>query len=192
MIGRELEERLGQVRPQALLAAMVSLVLLTLLAGHLYVLKPSLARLRSLETGGSDADLASAEARVAEAGLAITTTELALTSLRDELYGGPSDLPPEKTESYIIDRLDRISQRHAVELISVSPGDASPLLMFEEVLYEVEVQGRFFELVAWLLDLEQELRPLVVNEFRMTPEPKGERVGVKLRLASYRPSGEVS
>ncbi len=183
---------LREVEPRTLVLAMVAIAGLTLLAGHLYVVKPSLARIHALETGGSQATVETLRAEAAQAEQAIGDTQARLDSLRQELYGGPSDLPPEKVESYIVDRLDRISARHAIELVSVKPGDATRVLMFDELLYEVEVKGQFFALVAWLWELEDELRPLVVNGFDMRPAAKGVWVSMKLRLASYRPTGDLS
>lgn len=192
MRGDAVEKLLGEVSPRSLLAAMAAIAGLTLLAGHLYVVKPSLARLRALDSGGSQTTVANLQAEAAQMDGAIQVTQQQLDALRDRLFGGPSDLAPEKVESYIVERLDRISARHAVELVSVKPGDAREVLMFDELLYEVEVKGQFFALVAWLWELEEELRPLVVNGFDMQPTPQGGWVGMKLRLASYRPSGEVS
>jgi Tfp pilus assembly protein PilO len=192
MRGDAVDQLLGTLRPEAALAALGALVALTLLAGHLYVIKPSLTKLRALDIEGSRDSLENVTAAVAEGEVAIATLEVELAELRDRLYGGPSDLPPEKTESYIIDRLDRISEQHAVELVSVRPGDGKEVLMFDELLYEVEVKGRFFALVAWLREMEDELRPMVVNEFELRPESEAGSVAMKLRLASYRPSGGVT
>lgn len=187
-----LDQLLGTLRPEATLAALGAFVALTLLGGHLYVLKPSLVKLRALDVEGSRGTLESVTAAVTDGDVAIAAIEAELAELRDRLYGGPSDLPPEKTESYIIERLDRISERHAIELVSVKPGDGKEVLMFDELLYEVEVKGRFFALVDWLREMEQELRPIVVNEFELRPEASEGRVAMKLRLASYRPSGGVT
>ena len=187
-----LDQLLATLRPESALAALGAFAALTLLAGHLYVVKPSLGKLRALEVQGPQDTLENVTAAVAEGEVAIATLEAELEGLRDGLYGGPSDLPPEKTESYIIARLDRISERHAVELVSVKPGDGKEVLMFDELLYEVEVKGRFFALVEWLREMERELRPMVVNEFELKPEAQAGRVAMKLRLASYRPSGGVT
>lgn len=192
MTGGQLETALRDVRPQTLLAAMVAIAALTLLGGYLYIVKPSLARIHSLESGESIATVEMLRSEADQSNLAIVATEGLLEGLRKQLYGGPSDLPPEKVESYIVDRLDSISARHAVELVSVKPGEAHRVLMFDELLYEVEVKGEFFALAAWLWELEDELRPLVVNGFDLRPLAQGPWVGMKLRLASYRPLGGVS
>jgi hypothetical protein len=192
MNGGGLEDALRDVRPQALLGAMCAIASMTLLAGYLYVVKPSLARLQALESGESVATLETLRTETEQTHQAIASTEGLLEGLRAQLYGGPSDLPPEKVESYIVDRLDSISARHAVELVSVKPGEATRVLMFDELLYEVEVKGEFFALAAWLWELEEELRPLVVNGFDLRPVAQGPWVGMRLRLASYRPLEGVS
>ena len=185
----DLEPLLQRMRPEAALAAMLACAGLTLLAGHLYLVRPAQAKLEELDATGPQATLESVTTDLNEGTLALAALEPELEELRDRLYGGPSSLPPEKVESYIIERLDGISGRHAIELVSVTPGDAKEVLMFDEIVYEVEVKGEFFSLVAWLRELEEELRPMVVNEFNLKPATKGRRVGMKLRLASYRPRG---
>lgn len=187
-----LDRLVEETTPRTLVGAMGAIVAMTLLAGHLYVVKPSLASLRQLEGGDAQGAVARLTAEADTAERAIGTTRGALAALSEELYGGTSQLPPERVESYIVDRLDQISARHAVELVSVKPGEAKQVLMFDELLYEVEVKGQFSSLVAWLWELEDELRPLVVNGFDMHPTARGAWVGMKLRLASYRPTEEVS
>ena len=187
-----IETLLRDVRPQALLAGMATIAGLTLLAGYLYVVKPAMARLNALESGGSQVTVANLLAETQETELSIGVTQGELAALNGSLLAGPSDLPPEKVESYIVDRLDGISSRHAVELVSVKPGEAMRVLMFDELQYEVEVKGEFFALVAWLWEVEEELRPLVVNGFEMRPDARGTWIGMKLRLASYRPVDGVS
>jgi Tfp pilus assembly protein PilO len=187
-----IDQLLNGLRPQSALAAMLALGALVLVGGHLYLVGPSLAEFRELASNGPQATLESVTGAIADGGLAITALEEEIGQLQRRLYGGPSDLPIEKTESYIIDRLDRISERHEIELVSVKPGTAKKVLMFDEFLYEVEVKGDFFALVEWLREVEEDLRPMVLNEFNLKPEPQWESVMMKLRLASYRPRAGVS
>jgi Tfp pilus assembly protein PilO len=186
------EQLVNDLRPESALAAMLALGALVLLGGHLYLLGPSLAKFRELESKGPETTLESLTGALADGRLAVTALEGELEQMRERLYGGPADLPIEKTESYIIGRLDRISERHAVELVSVKPGEAKEVLMFDEFLYEVEVKGDFFALVDWLREVEQDLRPMVMNQFNLQPVADREAVSMKLRLASYRPRAEVS
>jgi Tfp pilus assembly protein PilO len=181
-----LDELLRDVRPETAIAGLCVLALLIALAGHLYVLRPPLAKLEELQREGSEGTLQSTLQAVAAGRAQITETQQTLDSLRTELYGGSSRMPPEKLESYIVDRLDHISASHEVELVSVAPGEAEEVLMFDEVPYDVEVQGDYFALFAWLREVERELRPMVVKEFNMKPLSKSEDVVMKLRLASYR------
>jgi Tfp pilus assembly protein PilO len=176
----------ANTRPESLLAGVAAIALLTLLAGYLYVLEPSLTALGALEAGQPAASLESLQREFAANGVALTESERRLAALRDQLFGGPADLPPEKAEAYIVDRLDRTAASHAIELLGVRPGESKQVLMFDELLYEVEVEGEFFALVAWLREIERELRPLVINEFAMQPRTRSSRVAMKLRLASYR------
>jgi Tfp pilus assembly protein PilO len=182
-----LEELERQLRPEAWRALLGALLLLTLLAAYLYVLKPTLAHYRELARGWSPDAVASSEDRAASTSAEIERLERELVALDERIYGGPSRLPREQIESHVIDRLDRLSASRDVRLESVKPGDAGEILGFEELPYDVNVAGDYFALFDWLEAVEDELRPMVVKRFEMAPAARSDRVGMKLRLVSYRP-----
>ena len=64
--------------------------------------------------------------------------------------------------------------------------------MFDELLYNVDVEGGFFALYDWLQEVEGALRPMAVKIFEMTGTNESERVKLNLRLVPYRPQGGVS
>jgi Tfp pilus assembly protein PilO len=187
-----LEQIQRQLRPEALLGVLVAGVALTLLAAHLYVLKAPLSRYRELSHAVAGSAVETSMQHLQASSLAVETAERQVAELRSELYGASSQLPLEKLESYVIARLDRICAQHGVQLVSVTPGEMGEVLMFDELPYEVAVEGDYFALFDWLGDVEEELRPMVVSHFEMRPvreKRDAGRVEMKLRLVSYRPSG---
>jgi len=58
--------------------------------------------------------------------------------------------------------------------------------MFGELPYDVRVQGNYFPLFDWLQDVEDELRPMLVKEFRMDRSGPSSLVSLELRLVAYR------
>ncbi|MDH3284776.1 MAG: type 4a pilus biogenesis protein PilO [Acidobacteriota bacterium] len=178
---------LRDLRPDAVAGVMVAAVVLTLLAGYLYLLGPSIARYRDLARAGSEEALQTALDSARAGAVAISATESELESIRKALYGGASELAPEKLESFVIDRLDRISVQRDVALMSVKPDESDTVLMFDEFPYDVDVSGDYFAIYEWLQDVEKELRPMIVKQFALDPDGKGGRVKMKLRLVSYRP-----
>ncbi len=185
-----LEKLQQQLRPEGWLALMATVLVLTVLAAYLYLLKPSLARYRELAQIWSPVALEDAFGRAEEAGGEIVALEQEVRELQDELYGGAAGLPLEQMESFVIDRLDRISVQRGVQLVSVKPGELSRVLMFDEMPYDVDVAGEYFALYDWLQAVEEELRPMVVKRFAMQPGVQQDGVSMRLRLVSYRPLGE--
>lgn len=184
---RRLEELSNQVRPETLLGVGVALIVLALLASYLYVLKAPIAEYRKLgasSAAGSVALGSDPQTRTAQ----IEELSRELQRVRAELYGTAARVPLRQIESFVIDSLDRISGRHAVELLSVKPGEASAVLMFEELPYDVQALGRYFDLYEWLREVETELRPMAIKQFSMKPDTGGERVALDLRLVAYRPT----
>ena len=63
--------------------------------------------------------------------------------------------------------------------------------MFEELPYTVEVEGSYFSIHRWLYDVEEELRPMVVKQFQLSPGRGGEGVVLDLKLVAYRTAEEA-
>ncbi|MEM7411287.1 MAG: hypothetical protein AAF430_13705 [Myxococcota bacterium] len=185
-------ERVGALSDRERRIVLLGVVAVATTLGYALLVRGPLARLQALARQDPSVSVESIRAEVSRLDATIVDTEAHVVAARDRLFGGLAELPAEKTESYIIERLDAISGRYAVDLVGVNPGPSRSVMSFDEHIYEVEATGEFFALFAWLNELEVELRPLVVNEFGLVP--RGEAGGVRLsvRLASYRPTERAS
>lgn len=105
------------------------------------------------------------------------------------LHGDMANLPLREVEAYVIDRLQGIAWNHDVELQGVRPAVGETINTFREVLFRLEVEGRYHDLFRWLQELRRELGFIVIKEYRMsrrsgqTEEPE---LLVQMTLASYR------
>ncbi len=120
-----------------------------------------------------------------------------LTTLRDHVevlerafHGDMANLPLKQMEAFIIGRLQGISWRNDVQFIGVQPEDGGLSGQFSELLFNVELQGRYFDIFAWLEAVREQLGFVVIKQFEMTPitrtgmdEPE---LQVSLTMASYR------
>lgn len=177
---------LQQIHPRMLAILMLAVLGMTVLAAYLYLFKQpytDYAQLRTVRVQAVE-DVASVQQDMESGQIALLERHVA--GLEDRLYGKGSRLPPSQMVSYIIGQLDRISVRHAVQLMSVKPGGVEQVLMFEEVPFDIQVQGAYFDLFAWLEDMERELRPMVLKKFEITPPRKDGALNMQLRLVSYR------
>jgi len=105
------------------------------------------------------------------------------------LHGDMADLPMEQMESYIIGRLQKISWQTGLELISVRPTEGKTVQIFREILFEVEVVGRYTEFFDWLQTLTRELGFVVIKGYEMMPldqKLSDPELRVQLTMASYR------
>ncbi len=62
--------------------------------------------------------------------------------------------------------------------------------MFEEVPFEVEIVGGYFSLYDWLRDVEAELGPMVVKQYRISSEER-DLTRMSLTMVSYRSVGRA-
>ncbi len=109
--------------------------------------------------------------------------------LRERLHGDLAALPTKEMQGYIIGRLQRISWRNNVEFVGLQPREGEVVDKFQEILFEVQLLGDYFDLFQWLRDAGKELGFVVVKQYQMRliePDKDNNLLGVKLTMAVYR------
>jgi type II secretory pathway component PulM len=112
-----------------------------------------------------------------------------VSDLDRQLHGDMANLPEEQLESFVIGRLQTISWRNAVELVSIEPSSGETVQAFQESLYRVELAGSYFDLYNWLGEINDELGFVVIKEYEMEPAEDvtiDPNLTVNLTIASYR------
>lgn len=110
-------------------------------------------------------------------------------SLRKRLHGDLAALPAKEMQGYIIGRLQGISWRNEVEFLGMQPREGEPIENFQEILFDVQLLGDYFDLYRWLADASKELGFVVIKQYQMAPaRPDDETplLAVKLTMAVYR------
>lgn len=105
------------------------------------------------------------------------------------LHGDMANLPALEVEAYIIGRLQKVSWSNTVELVSVGPVAGEQMRYFQEVLFNVELIGRYDDLYRWLIEARRELGFVVVKEYTLSrhdAEDQEPQLLASLSLASYR------
>ena len=170
------------VPPQSRLLVLAALPLLVALAGFLYVVKPALAESRELRRevseGGALPDVVPLEREVAARRERVET-------LRRSVYGPSANVPREEVEAMVVDTLGRASAHHAVDLRGVRPDAPRRVEDLSELPFEVEAAGDYRALHAWLVAVEEELRPMVLSGFQMRPDTEG-GVLLTVQVVAYR------
>jgi hypothetical protein len=116
----------------------------------------------------------------------------AIAELGRRLHGEMADVPARELEAVVVGRLQSVSLRHDVELVSVRPGHGEQVDMFQEMLFAVELSGRYADLYAWLEELRGELGFAVIRDFtvqRVNDDGDVPALRATLTLASYRTLG---
>lgn len=115
--------------------------------------------------------------------------EATIEDLKYRLHGDMANLPLKQVESYVIGRLQKISWRNDVDLISVEPASGQPVQTFSEVLFNIELIGEYDNIYRWLWDAKNELGFVVVKEYGMRRRDNiddNPRLLTNVSLASYR------
>jgi Tfp pilus assembly protein PilO len=109
--------------------------------------------------------------------------------MQHELKGDMANLPENKIEAYIIGELQNISWNHEVSLIGVKPVKGENIQMFQEILFDIQLSGEYFDLFQWLLDLRDHLGFIVIKNIELNSESvtnNSSLLLMKLKVASYR------
>lgn len=171
---------------------MVSAALLVAAALASYVILPEVRSYKqSVKTLGA---LESAVAQQTGLGMQVTTLESEIETLQNRLHGNTVNMPDNQMESFVIGQLQGISWRNNIELLGVRPGKGGQIQAFEELLFDVEIVGDYFDLYAWLQELDDELGFVVIKSFNIRPldSTKAEpRLTARLTIVSYREAGNA-
>jgi hypothetical protein len=112
-----------------------------------------------------------------------------IEDLKFRLHGDMANLPLKQVESYVIGRLQKISWRNEVELVSVEPASGQEVQIFRETLFNIELLGEYDAVYRWLWDAKRELGFIVVKEYGMKRRDDiddNPRLLAEVSLASYR------
>jgi Tfp pilus assembly protein PilO len=172
-----------QVKPGMLLLLMTSIIALTLMASYLYLFKQpfkdylQLHQKRVLLKDEIHSGIPLSKQ--------IESSEISVLSLKKKLYGESPQLPVNQKMASVIGQLDTISAGQNVNLTGIKPGDVTQLFLFQELPFNIEINGTYFSLFNWLYQVEKDLGPIVVKEFEISPENSTSKLNMRLTLASY-------
>ena len=112
-----------------------------------------------------------------------------IEELKFQLHGDMANLPLKQVESYVIGRLQKISWRNEVDLVSVEPALGQQVQIFSEMLFNIELVGEYEDIYRWLWDAKNELGFVVVKEYGMSRRDNADdnpKLLAEVSLASYR------
>ena len=172
-----------QVKPQMLAILLASLILLSITAGYLYVLKQPVQDFRQAR---QTLELLETEMQTGvpvESQVELFKQQVA--QLHQQLHGNGQKLPLNQMIAFVMGQMDSIAASHDVKLISVEPGNIEKIFIFQELPFHVVVTGNYFSLFDWLDQVERDLGPIVIKEFELTSEPNSAIRRFTLTLVSY-------
>jgi Tfp pilus assembly protein PilO len=181
---QRLAARWNALDPRLRGLTVLAAVLLVVVEIWVLVLRPPVERYRALRAGNASLEQLASTQRNREEELGRVEADIA--ALEARLQGSLPGLTTEQMVVALVARLDRLARRHGVTLAGVKPGDSKPVLMFEEVSFDIKAMGTYIPLVAWLDEVRAELGPLVVTRFAIRAGAPGKPLDMELKIAAYR------
>jgi len=183
-----MDDFLEQAEPRTIASLLIIVVFLLCTIQVLYLLWPQFKQFRELSNSYSLLQQASNNEMGLDQQLQLTTEEV--KKLSYQLHGDMSELPDNQMESYIIGRLQKVSWASGVELVSVVPGRGKQVQMFQETLFDVQINATYFDFFNWLKTINQDLGYIVVKKFEIQSQgsqiESDPKLNISLTLVSYR------
>ena len=178
---------LASLDPRLFLGGTVLLLALVAFEGWLLVLRKPLADYQNLAATREALASSLGAARSEQGDLGRLAAELKqITARLGAQLRRPE--PDDQIASKVMAELDRAASQHGITLAGIRPGARRQVQSFEEVLFEVNAQGKYLQLCQWLMDFERTLgQSATVSEFSMKSADEGRQVALSLKIALYRP-----
>jgi len=183
-----IDKILNQTQPRFVYGTMAAVLVLFVLFASLYLFKKTITEYGQMK-----------ERRILLQAIVDSGAQLSndisdyrqqVDALTKRLQGESPLLPVNQMIAQTIDRLDSISSRHDIQLISVTPEKPQSVNIFEEIPFSIAVKGDYRGLVDWLRSVEQELGHMVVKHFEITTQTGWGLLTMRLEMVSYRTSLE--
>ena len=180
-------DTLNRINFKTLRMLLIGITALLLTSSSVYGIWPQVKDMKSgLMTRNELRELVTSEEQleIQKAGLV-----QGIESIRTRLRGDMANLPENKMEAYIIGELQNISWNHEINLIGVKPVEGNQIQMFQEILFNVQISGAYFDLYEWLKDLRSQLGFIVINNLELNlinERDKDALLLMKLTIASYK------
>ena len=114
-----------------------------------------------------------------------------ITALQKRLQGDMAALPEKEIEAYVVGSLQRLSWKNKVQLISIEPSAGHTIESFHELLFQVKLEGGYFDMYRWLQETSGELGFVLIKQYEMKSidtSTQNPRLSVTLTMATYRAS----
>ena len=177
----------NQFNQKTLLIMMVGSILLLVSASSAYGIWPQIKDVRSgVTTRNELKELVSNKDELAEQQQKLARE---VEEIKHNLKGDMANLPEKKIESFIIGELHNISWNHDINLIGVKPAQGNQIQMFQEILFNVQLTGEYFDLYKWLHDLRDQLGFIVIKSLELNAtknDNNNSTLLMNLTIASYK------
>lgn len=174
---------LNKIEPRVVIFLMLSAFLLTLLAAYLYLFKPSLTMLDQHQQ-----TLLLLESEM-QTGVPLKKLNIELQqqlkTLEAKISAGDENLSKSQMIARVIAQLDSLATDNRLQLVSVAPGIASQVFMFEELPFSVEIIGSYFDIYTWLSDVNNKLGPTIVKSFEISTVGNDNLRKMNMHIVSY-------
>lgn len=176
---------INQINKNTFLLLLVGALLLMVTTSSVYAIWPQIKEIRTgLDTRNELRGLVTNKDQLEEQYAKLAQE---VKAMKRNLKGDMANLPEKKMEAYIIGELQNISWNHEVSLIAIKPAKGNEIQMFQEILFNIQLSGEYFDLYNWLLDLRDQLGFIVIKSIELNiSNTNNTTLLMKLTIASYK------
>lgn len=150
-----------------------------------YGLRAPLTQLRAVRAEQQRLEAGGADPRPLAAQLAQLDTEIKTLSTRLGL--GATHPAPAKMLLTLMGDVNRLALAHGITVNGVTPSQDVQTMVFDQVGFELDANGSYSALLAWMAAIEATQVNIAIAGFDMEPGKSAGQIHLKIRIAAYRP-----
>lgn len=161
-------------------------LLLVLAAGlWTYGLRAPLTQLRAVRAEQQRLQAGGADPRPLAAQLAQLDADIVAVSTRMGL--GAAHPAPATMLVTLMGDVNRLALAHGITVNAVTPSQDVQTMVFDQVGFELDANGSYTALLAWMAAIEAAQVNIAIAGFEMEPAKAAGQIHARIRIAAYRP-----
>ncbi|WP_417616046.1 type 4a pilus biogenesis protein PilO [Oceanisphaera sp.] len=110
-------------------------------------------------------------------------------TLRRTIHGDMAQRPAKQLGSHVIESLQNLSWQNRMQLTSLVPRTGSRIDAFQELIFDIELNGSYMDFYRWIRELNDQLGFVVIAAFDMRPvrtQSDDSHIDIKLTIVAYK------
>ncbi len=174
-----------QQPPKVYLTVMLVLCIISISSAFQYFFKPLLSKRAIIISEFTLATDQIAQGQNAQLPSLLRSKQNNVHSLLTQLKNESEQRSKGEVIPQVLVALDKISENHDIKLTGVDPLSSKRINSFDQLEFDIRLNGSYKNIFAWLSETESALQPISVERIQIMPSRISGEVSVQMKTISY-------